>query len=288
MGALDDVAVIGLGLIGGSLALAVGARGFDSDPAARDGARGRGIAVADSLAAAVRGARLVVAAVPAAEAPAVLRAAAGRGGAVLTDVASVKGPLLAALGDLPKGTRVVGGHPMAGSTARGIAAADAALFRDRPWLLVPTERSDAAAMALVGELARAAGARPLVLSAQRHDQLMTWVSHLPLAVASALARSARRHAGEGVGEAAGPGFVDTTRLAATPRDLALELALADPAALARALDALRDALGELAEVLRSDAREALGAFLDEAAAARAELEAAPTPTTKPEDIRSSS
>lgn len=273
---MSETAVIGLGLIGGSLALAVGARGFDSDESVRVAARERGIAVADSLAEAVRGARLVVVAVPVAQTPAVLRAAAGEGDAVLTDVASVKRPLLAALAELPDGTRVVGGHPMAGSTARGIAAADASLFRDRTWLLVPTARSDAAAMALVGDLARAAGARPLVVSAERHDQLMTWVSHLPLAVASALARSARRHGGKGIEEAGGPGFVDTTRLARTPRELALELALADPDALARAIDALRDELGELADVLRSGAREALGAFLDEAAAARAQLDPAPT------------
>lgn len=268
------VAVVGLGLIGGSLALALGARGFDSDPAVRARARARGIDVADTLGEAVRGSTVAVAAVPTDATPEVLHAlAAAERRGVLTDVASVKAPVLRAAAELPEGVRLVSGHPMAGSTARGIEAADPHLFRDRTWLLVPTARSDAEAMSLVGDLVRAAGARPLVVSGARHDALMTWVSHLPLAVAAALARTAARRAGAGLEDAAGPGFVDATRLAATPRALALELALADPDALADALDTLREELAAYAGALRAHDRDALSTLLEDAAAARRQLDA---------------
>lgn len=275
---MSRLAVVGLGLIGGSLALALGARGFGRDPAVRRRARERGIDVAESLEDAVRGADVVVAAVPTDANADVLRGAlAAAPRAVLTDVASLKRPLSKLAEELPRSARVVGGHPMAGSTGQGIDAADARLFDGRTWLLVPTARSDAAAMAAVGDIARAAGARPLVVSAEVHDELMTWASHLPLALAAALARTATREAGPGLARVAGPGFLDTTRLAGTPEALAAELLHADPTALAAALERMRSALDELTRALGDDA--ALGALLDEARAARAQLEAASDDST---------
>jgi len=93
-------------------------------------------------------------------------------------------------------------------------------------------------------------ARPAVIDADRHDALMTWVSHLPHAVAAALARAVHAGVGTGVERIAGPGLLDATRIADTAPGLALELALAQPDALAAAIDAVRRELDELSGSLR--------------------------------------
>jgi prephenate dehydrogenase len=93
---------------------------------------------------------------------------------------------------------------------------------------------------------------------------MTWVSHLPHAVAAGLARAARRGAGADLDGLAGPGFLDTTRLASQRVSLALELALADPRALAGAIDAVSGELAELSAALRRADTEALRAFFEQA------------------------
>jgi len=138
------VAVLGLGLIGGSAALALEARGYDRDAAARTRARERGIDTVESLAEAVKGTEVVLLAVPTSETPALLReAAAAAPDALFTDAASLKRSIAAAAaGSLTGKTCFVGGHPMAGSRTAGIAGARADLFQDRPWLVVPTDKSD--------------------------------------------------------------------------------------------------------------------------------------------------
>jgi prephenate dehydrogenase len=266
------VAVAGLGLIGGSLALAVRARGYDRDPSVRDAARRRGIEVADSLSEAVAGAQVAVASVSTEAAmPVLVEIARAAPAAVLTDTASLKRPIVEAAPGLPAGARFVGGHPMAGSQKSGVEAASADLFRGRPWILCRTARSDDASLAAVTELVRAAGGRPVLLDAERHDQLMTWASHLPLAVASALARSAGTRAGPELASVAGPGLLDSTRVAGQPASLALELALADPAALADAIDDVRSGLADLATALRDGDVEAVRAFFEAAAERRREM-----------------
>ncbi len=259
-------AVIGLGLIGGSAALALEARGYDRDPEARARARQLGIEAAESLPEAVRGAEIVLLAVPTADTPNLLGEVAGAApNALLTDTASVKRPVVAAAQALPAAARFVGGHPMAGST-RGGARAD--LFRNRSWLVVPTQRSDARSIESVQELARRAGARPVLVEADRHDALMTCVSHLPLATASALARAVSSQGGAGLDQFAGPGLLDTTRLAETREDLAMELSLADPEALAEAIEAVRGELEALAGSLRARDQARLAEFFEKASAAR--------------------
>jgi prephenate dehydrogenase len=106
---------------------------------------------------------------------------------------------------------------------------------------------------------------------------MTWVSHLPLAVASALARAVSSGAGTGLDRVAGPGLLDTTRVADTPAFLALELALSDAGALAAAIDAVRAELDRIARSLRSHDAEKLHAFFDDATKARQAFESSPYP-----------
>ncbi len=265
---MTRVAVAGLGLIGGSLALALRARGFDRDPERRRIARDRGIDVAESLAAAADEARVVFLAVSTGDTADLLaEAAAVTPGALFSDCASLKVPVLRAAADLPSGVRFVGGHPLAGSTARGPAAADPALFRGRPWALTPGPRGPHGAVRELAALVSSIDALPVVVDAAAHDAAMTRISHLPHAVAAALARvAARRGAAEAA--LAGRGLLDTTRLAETPLDLAMELSRANPAALAEALDEVGEEVSRLAEALRSGDPEAVQAFFEQAGQAR--------------------
>lgn len=266
---MSRIAVAGLGLIGGSLALALGARGYDRNPEARRGARQRHIDVGDSLESALDGADFVFLAVSSGETPALLaEAAAARPGALFSDCASLKAPVLRAAATLPEGTRFVGGHPMAGSRTRGLAGADARLFEGRPWVLVPTARTDERALASVGDLVTAIGAVPIVLDADSHDAAMTRVSHLPHAVSAALAAATARNATPAVFRLAGPGLLDATRLAEAPIDLLLELALADPQALANAIGDVAAELTSLRAALMEADAPAVRAFFTRAAAAR--------------------
>ena len=275
---MTRAAVVGLGLIGGSAALALQARGYDRDAGARSRARDCGIDAAESLAQAVRGAGVVLLAVSTGETPALLReAVAAAPDALITDAASLKRPIAVAAAELPASAHFVAGHPMAGSLIPGLAGARADLFRNRPWLIVPTERSDVRSIAAVQDLVRGMGARPAVVDAERHDALMTWVSHLPLAVASALARAVSSGTDTGLDRVAGPGLLDTTRLADTPASLALELALSDAEALAAAINAVRTELDQIAESLRRRDAEKLRAFFEEIAKARRAFEPPPSP-----------
>ena len=269
---MSRIAVAGLGLIGGSLALALGARGYDRDPEARRRASERGIETADSLESALNGADFVFLAVSTAETPALLaEAAAAQPGALLSDCASLKAPVLRAAATLPAGIRFVGGHPMAGSRTRGFAGADAGLFQGRPWALVPTARTDERALAAVGDLVTAIGAVPVVLDADTHDAAMTRVSHLPHAVSAALAAAAVRNASPAVSRLAGPGLLDATRLAEAPIDLLLELALADPQALANAIGDVTAELTSLRAALMAGDASAVRSFFERTAAARQRL-----------------
>jgi prephenate dehydrogenase len=270
---LSRVAVVGLGLIGGSLALAARARAFDRDTRVAAKARKRGIDVSDGLAEAVADASIVVTAVPTAATPALVREILALAPDVLvTDTASVKRPVVEAAGALPKSARFVAGHPLAGSAREGLEGADPALFVGRPWAVVPTSRSDDTVIEAVAALARSVGSRPVVVDAVAHDRAMTWISHVPHAVAVALARAAASGSPGLLPELAGPGFLDTTSVARRRTDLALELALADPEALARAIVAVGAELGKLSGLLHAKSEEGLRVFFTEAAALRRDLD----------------
>jgi prephenate dehydrogenase len=272
---VNRCAVAGLGLIGGSLALALRARGYDRDPEARRRAREKGIEVAESLEEGLADAAVVFLAAPTVETPGLLaEAAARRPKAVFSDCASLKTPVVRAAEALPATVRFVGGHPMAGSRTRGLARADPGLFRGRPWALTPTARSGPEAVERISGIVAGLGAVPFVLDAGRHDRAMTFVSHLPHAVSAALAAAAAA-GGEDTARLAGPGLSDTTRLADAPIELLLELTLADPRPLADALGAVATGLGGLAHALRRGDAAAVRAFFEHAAEARRRI-AGPT------------
>jgi prephenate dehydrogenase len=231
------VGIAGCGLIGGSLALALrGAhevRAFD--PA------GTGDIVGTASLEDLLAADVVVVATPLPQVIPTLRALAAHAtGSVLMDVGSLKREVAAFADSAPDTARIVGGHPMAGTTDHGYAAARADLFVGRPFFLVPTARSDERAMGLAGDIARAAGAVPTVVSAQEHDRIVATLSGLPLAVALALTR-----VGAEVSAFAGPGFRDATRLAQTSPDLADALLKGNAVEVRAALTKLRAALDEV-------------------------------------------
>ncbi len=179
------IGVVGLGLIGGSLALGLrehhAVRGYDRDAATRTAARARGLEVTDTLDGVVPADAVVVATPLAAVVPTLEALLPRADEAVLCEVGSLKRDVAALAERAPPAARIVGLHPMAGSTAAGFAAADPELFRGRSFLVVPTARSDEAAMELAGRIARAVGGAVTVCSPEVHDRAIAAVSALPLA-----------------------------------------------------------------------------------------------------------
>ncbi|MFN2489004.1 MAG: prephenate dehydrogenase/arogenate dehydrogenase family protein [Actinomycetota bacterium] len=279
---LGRVALIGTGLLGGSLGLALKASrraslvvGYDADDAALRAALAGGAIdePARSGRDAAAGASLVVLAVPV---DLVSSVSAGLGDALepdatVTDVGSTKSEVVVE-GERWFGPRFVGGHPMAGSERHGIEAADAFLFEDAWWILTPTERTSAAAYARVVGLAQAVGARPVAVDPQAHDALMARLSHVPQLTASALVTTTVAAADRAslLGLAAG-GFRDVTRIAASNPALWVPIIRSNRSAVLDALEKLGAQLGWLAEMIRGDRWGELADFLSRARAARLEL-----------------
>ncbi len=284
----------GGGLIGASMALALMASGHavqlhDRDPAVRTALRdalarrsvpaGPVAAVHDLWVDAASGADLVVAAVPPPAIPEVLGEAAGvaRADALLTDVAGVKAGVVAAVIDElgpAAAARYVGGHPMAGSERSGPDAGDASLFSGATWVLTPTEVTSDAALARASDLARGLGARVLVLAPDEHDVIVGLVSHLPQLVASVLADVAAEAVGaerDAVMAVAGPGFRDTTRIAASDAALWLDIVEGNRDAILAALGRFEHRLRDVTDAVERGDAPALGAILARASEARRRL-----------------
>ena len=246
------VAVLGLGLLGGSVALAAKARGVAtcvagatrSPDALETALRNGALDEAGSYTEAARAADLVVLATPVFAMADVVRQIAPvlRPPAVVTDVGSVKAVLCETLpGLLPRGVAYVGAHPMAGSHLRGLGNARADLFEDA--VCIVTNCSDAAALGRTAEFWRALGAHVVHREPAEHDAEVAWMSHVPHLLAFAFA-SALEAAPPGAGAVAGAGFRDFTRIAQSDPELwgdiltANRKALAAP--LARALESLQE------------------------------------------------
>ncbi len=258
--AAPSVAVVGLGLVGGSLARALTRAGYRvlgvDRPGVRRAARAAG-AVAETAGAVERAAScdVVFLAAPPATNRALLRrlARVARPGLVVTDVGSVKGPIVREAARL-RLEGFVGGHVMAGTERRGFAASSAELFVGAVWWIVPAR--DARATRTVRALVRALGARPTTIDASRHDRIVAFLSHAPQLASWALLEAARgdpvarRHV-----SSAGPGFRDMTRLARSPRGLWREILAENRDEVRRALEAVARRLGARApSTNRSNAR----------------------------------
>jgi prephenate dehydrogenase len=284
---LAKLVVVGVGLVGGSFALALKAagrvktvigvgRGRPNLEAARAlGVVDRAVAIDDDWTRELADADFVLLATPVAQFPALFSAMAGRlpPHAVLTDVGSTKQNVIAAarehLGDaLP---RFVPGHPIAGTEHAGANAAFAALFRGRNVVLTPLPENDPAAVALVAALWSACGAQVHELDAAAHDRVFAAVSHLPHVLAFALVDllASRPDAAE-VFRYAASGFRDFTRIAASSPEMWRDIALANRDALAAEIDGYRAALDRIAQMVAAGDGAALEAMFERASAARRE------------------
>lgn len=264
------VAVVGLGLMGGSLALALrgGCQalwGVDNDPAALAFACQRGIIDdATDLAGALRADVLVLAA-PVRAILAQLEQLAGGPAPdhplLVLDLGSTKTEIAAAMHALPAGFAPLGGHPMCGKEVSGVAHAEAALFRDKVFVLTRLERTPDWALGLARQIVQAVGARPLELDPERHDQLAAAASHLPYLAAAVLVRAAEGLGDDQVWQIAASGFRDTSRLAASDVTMMTDILLTNRQAITRALERYQAELGALMALLESGDPAALAAFL---------------------------
>ena len=245
------LAVVGVGLIGGSIGLAarerLGAhvRGYDRHDLAAAVERGALNVACDSVAEAVEGADVAFVATPVGalpEAVADVLAAAGPD-CVVTDVGSTKRSVVAAVDD----PRFIGGHPLAGAETAGVEHARGDLFDGATWYLTPTARTGGMLYERLHRLLLDLGARPAALDPETHDALLATVSHLPHVLANVLvARAARMLSEEGERlPATGPSFRDATRVAGANTDIWRDIYLANADAL---VDAIDDTVRRLTEV----------------------------------------
>ncbi len=298
------IAIVGFGLIGGSFAAALLESSVappvllavDPDPATREAALARGLAVEalDPGSAAAAGwfaagdparADLVLLATPAAAAEAWLARLGELGyDGVVTDVASTKaGVLAAAAAALRPPAVFVGGHPMAGSERSGVDAARPDLFHGAYYVLTPSAETPAEVYTALHALVTSLGARAIAVDPAVHDRAVAVVSHAPHVAAAALTRLAAAQAeGDraGVLRLAAGGFKDTTRIAAGSPDLWTGICLDNAEALAEALDALRADLDEFEGLLAASDADGLRDWLARAADLRRELPARWVPATE--------
>lgn len=269
------IAVLGVGLIGGSIGLAARSRasatvcGYDPDPDARARALALGAIdePADDIAGAVAGADVVFAATPVGALGETVRLALESAGpdCVVTDVGSTKRVLADAASD----ERFVGGHPLAGAETAGVEHARADLFDGATWYLTPAKASTAGVLyERLHRLLSRFGARPTAIEADTHDRLMACVSHLPHVLANLLVGQATSVLGEESQRlpAVGPSFRDATRVAGANSAIWTDIYMSNRDALVTGIDDLTARLAEIRVALDSGDAPAVTAWNDRARA----------------------
>jgi prephenate dehydrogenase len=278
----ENLCVIGVGLIGGSVARAARQAGLfqriagvDADP--DNLARAQDLGVIDTAhsdaAEGAADANLVLLAAPVGAFEALFRALrpAWRDEAVYTDTGSTKGSVVEAarrvFGTVP--TNFVPGHPIAGAEKSGVAASDAALFRHKRVILTPLEETDPRAVERVAAFWRALGAEVAEMSAERHDHLLAGTSHLPHVAAFALTHLlGREDESEDIFRYAAGGFRDFTRIASSDPVVWRDICLANREAIVERIKDLREELGGIAALIERGEGAALQRVFASANAAR--------------------
>jgi prephenate dehydrogenase len=258
-----NVAVVGVGLIGGSIGLAarerLGARVVGYDPDGRVGAvaleRGAVAAMAASVAEAVGDAELVFVAAPvSALGPALDEVLAAAGGdCAVSDVGSTKRAVVSGRED----PRFIGGHPLAGAETSGVEHARADLFDGATWYLTPGPATSGALYERLHRALAGIGAQPAAIEAAVHDRVMASVSHLPHVFANVLVAQAARALGDGAEvPATGPSFRDATRVAGASATIWPDIYLSNSDALVALIDETQERLAAVRDALaRSDRSE---------------------------------
>jgi prephenate dehydrogenase len=277
------VAIVGVGLIGGSLGMALRERrlvksvvGIGRNPATLDKALRLGAIdeVAVDFETGVQNADLVVLATPIRQILADLERlpALLSSGAVVTDVGSTKGEISRAGDQWIPGGAFVPGHPMAGSERAGVEAARPELFIEATWVLTPTSVTNQEALQGVRHLAQAVGARTILLDPDAHDRAVAVTSHLPHVLAYALAAlaGAESETNPHLFDLAAGSFASATRVAASSPELWQEIALSNREALLNAVRGYQAGLAQAEAVLASGDADALLALFQKGHAARRE------------------
>jgi len=273
--------IAGLGLIGGSIGLALVERGWhvsgdDLDPARVQRAISMGCVHAAGLDPT---AEITIVATPVlAVADQVKRALAETDG-VVTDVGSVKNSIAVAIDD----PRFVGGHPMAGSELDGLDGADGTMFEGAVWVLTPTASTADTTFSAVAAVVNDLGAEVIALPPDRHDQVVAVISHVPHLTAATLMGLASERAEEHAAllRLAAGGFRDMTRIASGHPAIWLDICAENRTAILSALDGLIAGLQEMRGVVSADDRVALHGLLQRARDARANL---PSRVNQPEEL----
>lgn len=266
------VAVLGVGLIGGSVALAARERvrasviGFDRDREAAGRALARGALDdrADSVAEAVDGAEAVFVAAPVGALPALVGEALETAGddCVVTDVGSTKRAVVAAHDD----PRFVGGHPLAGAETAGVEHARADLFDGATWYLTPRATTSGVLYDRLFRLLTGLGARPAAIDPDVHDRVLAAVSHLPHVLANVLVSQAAATlaGGEAPLPATGPSFRDASRVAGAPSSVWGDIYMSNRDAVAAQIDGAISRLAQVRDALAAGDREAVTGWNDAA------------------------
>jgi prephenate dehydrogenase len=275
------VAIVGLGLMGGSLAAALSTRSACREVigiARRQSSLNTALTLrfvqrgVTDLRAGLADADLVVLCTPVGD---ILDKVATIGpwlkpGAVLLDVGSTKSAICAAMATLPEGVQPVGGHPMCGKESSGLTMAEPDLYQDRVFVLCPLERTSAGARALVEDLVRAVGARPTYLEPDRHDRLVAAISHLPFMLAVTLVQAAARLGDDDplLWSLAAGGYRDTSRVAAGSVPMMMDILATNRKPILEALHQAQSDLASLTAYLEANDTVRLRQTLESAAERR--------------------
>lgn len=275
------VAIVGLGLMGGSLALALRGRcreivGVSRSPETINFALSNGIIDREATFEASLDCDLLVLAAPVRTILAQLSqlsqsAINHQQSTIVIDLGSTKTQIVSAMQSLPPHFDPIGGHPMCGKESSGITNAEAALYQDKTFVLTPLPRTSPAALALAHELIAVVGSVPFVLPAEEHDALVAVTSHLPYLAATTLVHTAQLLDDPRLWKVAASGFRDTSRLAASDVTMMLDILLTNRAAILNALTLYIEELDLLAAMIDTGDPDELRAALEPSQAKRSEL-----------------
>lgn len=263
MPVFDKIGIVGLGLIGGSIALAARQLwptslviGVDNKDVLETAMRLHAIDVAADDPVVLAEADLIVLAAPVRQNVEILGTLGEnvRQAAVVTDTGSTKRVMVEAARRLPARFTFVGGHPLAGAAVRGLEFARPDLFRGRPWLFTPSSDTAGGVMEKLQTFVQHLGAVPSVMGVDAHDRLLAFLSHLPQLTASAVMEVVGAEVGAEGLALAGRGLVDTTRLASSPAGIWTDITGTNADQVGRALDTLIGVLQELRDDLSEGTR----------------------------------
>lgn len=272
------VTIVGLGLMGGSLALALRLAQrvalqphathltvVDANPETRRAAERLADVVTADFAAGVRDAELVILATPVRSIVHLLAelARVRPEGCMVLDLGSTKQDICQAMAALPEGFQALGGHPMCGKETAGFSAATPDLYREKTFVLCRQKRTTTAVETLVLELLAIVGARPLFLPPDVHDELVAAVSHLPYLAAGSLMRAAFALGDERAWTVSASGFRDTSRVAGTDPQMMLDILLTNRTAVVEQLQRYQAEVTAVLHLLKAGEETALAGWLTE-------------------------